>query len=1387
MRLPRLRTLRPIAITLALLSCTENGPTGPRLDVNGARLITGESAPSTVVISQVYGGGGNAGAQYKNDFIEIFNRSGSPVSLAGWSVQYASATGNSWQKTDLSGTIQPGKYILIQEAVGAGTTLPALPTPEFAGTIPMSATAGKVALVRNNTPLTCATCTVSASVIADFVGFGPTASDFEGAATPTLSNSTAAIRATAGCADTDSNNADFSVAAPAPRNGSVAAITCATQPPPPAGAVASVRILSPAAPATVSPNGTQQYTAAAFDAGGNDVTSANPITWSVAPSSLATISTTGLVTATAVGDVTVTASSGGKTAQTTLHIIAPPSSVPSVHFSEIHYDNLDTDFNERIEIEGPAGTNLSGWSVVLYNGTGGVPYATTNLGVAITQGQNCGANGVIVVNYDPGASGAVQNGPDGFALLNGTQVVEFLSYEGSFTATSGPAAGLVSANIGVAEASSPVGQSLQRKVDGSWEGPKSNTFGVCNASGATVPPAPNAITFGFRVATDPALPVGFEDQLNVTLHDGSTGATSFPQVAWKSETESIATIDQDGVIRGVAPGNAVFRATVADGTTATYSLPVTTNIFSTTADWSGNLEFGVPTDQNASDDHIITHSQFTSSYSYERNTPNWISAKLEASHYAPAGSPTQRCDCFTFDPQVPANLYYTSNAYFGVGSTWNRGHLLRSADVQSAPGDNAMVFYFSNIAPQSAQMNQGPWAQQENFLGDLAKTGGKDVYEVVGVAGSQGTLKNEGKVTIPLSFWKVAVVVPHGKRLADIHSYVDVQVIAVIMPNVANVNADWTTYKTTTDAVEALSGYDLLNALPDEIELLVEANDRPPTAVMAGPGVGVEGSALSFSGNGSSDPDAGDVLTYTWDFDDHTTATGINPSHTFADNGTYIVTLTVTDKAGAMNRTSSTVTVSNVTPSGTFSSPPSVSEGSSFRLSIDNVIDPGSADVAAGFSYRFDCGNGFGGWTSSSSVSCIAGDNPGTSVAAKVQDKDGATASYTGSVVINNVAPTAVFSNNGPVNEGSSFTLRIDGVTDVAADIAAGFQYRFDCGTGPGAWQSAPTASCAADNHGTYNVRGEVQDKDGDESIYSSTVTVNNVAPTAVFLYSGSANEGSPFTLAINNAHDSPADFAAGFEYRFDCGTGPGNWGTATSVSCPTTDNGTPNVSGEIRDHDHAVSMYNGTVNVNNVAPVVVVDAAAPITSGTTFTLSTGFADAGQNDAPWTYVINWGNGTTNGTSTAQVPIPASHQYLVTGTYTITVTVTDKDGGVGSKSITLQVNPVSGTLDVLPSRINTTNNGNGIVKVTVLGNSSFSGSSIVLSTVRIGNVHPAMEGNGAYKIQIADVNHDGIADMVVQFTRSELAADGDLNGSQLTLNATLTDGRQIQSTGPISVK
>ncbi len=188
-----------------------------------ALLATAVTGHAQVVISQVYGSGGNSGATYTNDFVELFNRGNTLVSLIGWSVQYASASGSFWNPTALTGSIAPGKYYLVQEAAGAGAG-GALPTPDITGTVALSGLNGKIALVNSTTSLT-GSCP-SASSIKDLVGYG-TANCYEGvSAAGSAGNTKAQIRAAAGCTDTDFNDVDFDVLPPTPRNTSNPSHSC---------------------------------------------------------------------------------------------------------------------------------------------------------------------------------------------------------------------------------------------------------------------------------------------------------------------------------------------------------------------------------------------------------------------------------------------------------------------------------------------------------------------------------------------------------------------------------------------------------------------------------------------------------------------------------------------------------------------------------------------------------------------------------------------------------------------------------------------------------------------------------------------------------------------------------------------------------------------------------------------------------------------------------------------------------------------------------------------------------------------------------------------------------------------------------------------------------
>ena len=723
-------------------------------------------------------------------------------------------------------------------------------------------------------------------------------------------------------------------------------------PPPPT--VTSVEVTP--STVTISQGATQQFVAVARN--GTAVVTGVNFTWTTSNSAVATINADGLATAStaSIGVVTVTATaSPGIAGTASLEVQAtPPAILPVTRFSEIHYDNINEDVNERIEVEGPAGTDVTGWSIVLYNGSGGAAYNTTTLSGVI--GNQCGGRGVIAVSFP---QDGIQNGsPDGFALVNAqNEVVEFLSYEGVMTATDGPASGALSTDIGVSETSVPYGTSLSRRANGTWQGASTATFGACNSGGGTALSNSSISFTGRTVFNDPPLPVGFEDQLFANVRDAS-GTSISTGVVWSSDTPAIATIDSRGVFKAIAVGSATLRATTADGLLSyTFTLPTRIAIASTTAEYQGNTEFGDPADSDPSDDFIIRRSEYTSSFSFIRNTPNWVSYDLDASQFGAE----DRCDCFTYDPALPSTYTrYNTADYTGAaainGFGIDRGHLARSADRTSASLDNAHTYYFSNIIPQASEVNQGPWAIMENFLGDQARLQNKEVYIVAGVAGSRGTVKNEGLISIPAYVWKVAVLLPRNEGLADVVGGVTPEIIAVIMPNSKDgLNSDWTSYKTTVDSVESLSGYDLLSLLPDSLEIQLEAGNRFPLARITGAASGFEGSPIALSGSTSTDPDVGDVLSYRWNFGDGTTSSSTNPVHTFSNNGSYTVTLTVTDQRGAANIVSTVVTVRNVAPTVTSLTAVAAPAGtaSSVRFSF---TDPNPKD--APFTVTIDWGDG---------------------------------------------------------------------------------------------------------------------------------------------------------------------------------------------------------------------------------------------------------------------------------------------------------------------------------------------------------------------------------------------------------------------------------------------
>ena len=343
----------------------------------------------------------------------------------------------------------------------------------------------------------------------------------------------------------------------------------------------------------------------------------------------------------------------------------------TVFFNEIHYDNDGTDTGEAIEISGPAGTDLTGWSIVLYNGSGGASYDTKSLNGVIPDSGGSGF-GVVVVSYP---ANGIQNGsPDGMALVNGATVVQFLSYEGVFTATNGPAAGLTSIEIGVTElGTTPVGHALQLSGTGTtyenftWLSPAANTFGAFNTNQifnrvdvaprvSTTTPTNNAT----NVSVNTNLTITFSEPVNVTGNWFSiSGATSGSHTATVSGGPTTFTLDPNvDFANNENISVKIFAANVTDQDTDDPPDTMAANFnfsFTTVAgDLAPTVASTSPTNNEAG---VGIATNITITFSEPVNVSgNWfnLNGAISGAHTAAvSGGPTN----FTLDP----NLDFVNN------------------------------------------------------------------------------------------------------------------------------------------------------------------------------------------------------------------------------------------------------------------------------------------------------------------------------------------------------------------------------------------------------------------------------------------------------------------------------------------------------------------------------------------------------------------------------------------------------------------------------------------------------------------------------------------------------------------------------------------------------
>lgn len=246
-----------------------------------------------------------------------------------------------------------------------------------------------------------------------------------------------------------------------------------------------------------------------------------------------------------------------------------------------------------------------------------------------------------------------------------------------------------------------------------------------------------------------------------------------------------------------------------------------------------NLLMGNPSNAStlSTTNYLMQKMTYSLSYNSTEGKPNWVSWHLDNTWL---GSAT-RCDCFATDVLLPSGVYRVSSSSY-TGSGFDRGHHCASGDRTFSSTDNRETFLMTNMMPQAPTNNQQTWERLESYCRTLVSQG-NECYIVCGSYGKGGTGSNggttltidAGRVTVPKQIWKVVVVLPNGTN--DISRVTtSTRVIAVNTPNINSINTNWGVYRTSVDAIETATGYDILSNLPDAIEATLETRvDNGPT------------------------------------------------------------------------------------------------------------------------------------------------------------------------------------------------------------------------------------------------------------------------------------------------------------------------------------------------------------------------------------------------------------------------------------------------------------------------------------------------------------------------------------------------------------------------------
>ncbi len=570
----------------------------------------------------------------------------------------------------------------------------------------------------------------------------------------------------------------------------------------------------------------------------------------------------------------------------------------------------------------------------------------------------------------------------------------------------------------------------------------------------------------------------------------------------------------------------------------------------------------------------------------------------------------------------------------------------------------------------------------------------------------------------------------------------------------------------------------------------VTVNNVTPSVDAGADQTANEGDTVNLAGS-FTDPGTADTHTIEWNFGDGSAPVGgsLTPSHAYADNGVYTVTLTVTDKDGGVGTDTLTVTVGNVAPVVAVPAGQTVTEGGTVTLPDASFTDAGAGDTHTA---TIDWGDGTvepgtviqGAGSGSVALGSHTYAEDGIyTVTVSVTDDDGAAGSNSLTITVNNAAPVVEAGPDQSGAPGGTIALVPATFTDAGVEDIHTATIDWGDGTteagavtqGAGGGSVAGSHAYAAD--GNYTVTVLVIDDDGlfGSDSFQVNLTTANVGPAANAGGPYTINEGQGVTLDGSGSND-PDSGPSPLSYAWDLdGDGQYDDATGITVTLPIQpDNTSFTVGLEVSD-GLLTATDTATVTVNNVAPTANAGPDQTINEGDTVNFAGSFADPGSVD---THTVEWNFG--DGSATVSGSLTPSHVYADNGIYTVILTVTDKDGGVGTDTLTVTVGNVAPVV-VVPAGQTITEGGTA-----TLPNASFTDAGAGdTHTATIdwgdGTVEPGTVIQGAGSGSVALGSHTYAEDGIYTVTVSVTDDDGAVGTDSLTI--TVNNAAPVVEAGP----